>query len=78
MTELLILLTAIIFFFIGRFSQAKVDQTVIESIKETIKSRVKAGPIDYITPEEEEYLDSEDEKIDKEWKKSFKDAGVKV
>ena len=74
MTEVFILITAIIFFFIGKYSQTKqIEQTVTKIIKS--HNRPKAGAINYPTPEELEYKGSEQEKIDAEWKKGME--GVK-
>lgn len=78
MNSTLILITAIIFFFIGRFSHTP-NSEVIEKIKQKkrqLKAKGIPTVITYQTPEELEYNGSEQEKIDKEIENNLKKVGL--
>lgn len=75
--EILILFTALIFYFIGYYAGAYHD--VYVDAKKVFRKRLsskKGSLINYITPEEKEYRGSEREKIDKEQTKLIKEAGI--
>ena len=63
--EILILITGLIFYALGRFSGREVE--TVKDLKKAVKKKLNpphAGPIDYATPEQVEYDGSEQEKID--------------
>lgn len=80
MTELLILLTAIIFFFIGRLStkpmivfKRKQEETIddiLEKAKKPIKNKIKSGLIKLKSPEEFTPEAEQDKKLEEAWIKS--------
>ena len=69
-----ILLTAIIFFFLGRYSlNEEKDTKKLQIIAKKLKRKQKSGPIDFPTPEQEKYVGSEEEKIDKDWQRAYEE-----
>jgi hypothetical protein len=70
------ILVAIIFYFIGRYSN-KDDRETLKEIKRKLKrNKVKSGVIEFKSPQELEYIGSEQEKIDKEWEENMKKSGL--
>jgi len=61
------LITAIVFYFIGRYSHTnEIEQKVIE-MKHKLKKKPKAGVIPFKTQEDFEYEKSGDKALDDEW-----------
>ncbi len=75
MDQFFVLLTAIIFFFIGRISKSN-DTEIIEKAGEFVESakRVVEPVVTYMTPEEREYDGSEQEQIDKQIEQNIIEA----
>lgn len=74
--EILILLTALLFYFVGYYAGRYHDVTV-----DMYKARrklfpKKGGVINYITPDQAAYRGSEQEKIDKQQEKLLKESGI--
>lgn len=78
MTELLILITAILFFFIGRWSirlpkfkkrEETIDE-IIEKAREPRKPEIKPGVIPFKTEEDFEDEASGEKALDDHWRKS--------
>ena len=67
-------LTLLVSYFVGyhvnRYSE------VAEHIQKRLKKKSKGVIIDYITPEDEEYIGSEQEKIDQAQEKLFRESGI--
>lgn len=75
-TGILVLITAIIFFFLGRYSripkykpQPPIED-IIENIKQTVKPKIQPGVIPFRTQEEIADEKSGDKKLDDHWKQS--------
>lgn len=81
MTELLIIISSIVFFFIGRWSKKfklpKKEETIDEIVEKARTSRIKAGVIPFKKPEEFTKEAIEDKKLDDEWIRSGKDKLIK-
>jgi len=76
MDQLIILLTAVIFYFIGYFSGRYYElKTVGKKIKRILNKPV-GGVIDYPTAEQVAYNGSEREKIDKQQEILMRNAGI--
>jgi hypothetical protein len=77
LSQLLLLFSAIIFFFIGRYSMGSSE--IENAIKKTKRmlSKNKGMVIDYPSAEEIEYQGSEREKIDRQQTELIKNAGIK-
>jgi len=74
MFNILILLTALIFYALGYFAGHYGD-IKISAIKRKLMPK-KGAVIDYITPEKSEYYGSEREKIDQQQEKLLREAGL--
>jgi len=76
MDKLVVLLTAIIFYFIGRHSMGSSEiENAIKKAKKALHKN-KGQIINYPTNEEIEYSGSEQEKIDQQQTKLIKEAGI--
>lgn len=77
MNALLVLVTAVLFYFIGRYSGREVE-VVKEAIKTIQKrqNRVKAGVIDFPTPQDIAFSGSEEEKINEQAKEALRREGL--
>lgn len=67
------LLTAIIFFIIGRLSytpRRKEKETIDDIIEKVKKNKIKPGPIKFKTPEEFEAERNGDKELEEQWVKS--------
>lgn len=75
-SEIFIFLTALTFFFIGRYSMGSSE--IINAINKAKKTlhKNKGQVIDYPTAEELSYEGSERQKIDKQQEKLIKEAGI--
>ena len=71
---MLTLLTAIIFYLIGRYSHAtpEQEQTIIKAVKNKLPhpDKLKPGVIPFLTPEQREDIKSGDKALEKHWLKS--------
>ena len=74
MDQLLIIITALIFYFLGRYTgrELEVTKKIVKEIKKKINPP-HVGVIDYPTPQESEYHGSEEEKADQAREKLFKE-----
>lgn len=70
MSELLVLITAIIFFLLGKYSHKHIEKEFVKKI--VTKNTVKPGIINIKTPEEVEFEESEEAKDEKKWDKLVK------
>jgi len=78
MNSLLILITAIIFFFIGRLSSTP-NKEIKEEVKRKFRElKAKGIPtvITYPTREEQDYEESDQAKIDKQIEDNLKEKGL--
>lgn len=74
--SILILLTAIIFYYIGKYSQTDIEKQTIKRIKYSRK--IKPGAIKFKTPEDFEDEKSGDKELESEWLRSGKDKLIKL
>lgn len=77
MNEILLLIGCITFYILGRVSHHEHES--LNTIKQKIKrlrSAVKPGPIDYLTPEQAAYYGSEEEAADKDRTRAAREAGL--
>lgn len=72
LNNILLLLTAIAFFFIGKYSSVKIEKQIIEKTIDKIKPTVKPGLIHIKTEEEIDFEESEEAKDEKQWEKLTK------
>lgn len=76
MNQLITLITAIIFFYMGKYSRTEKEKLIINDIIKKAKSKGIPTVITYPTREETEYDGSEREKIDGEIEKNLKAKGL--
>lgn len=77
MSEVLIILTALIFYTLGRFSGRELEK--VNDLKRVIKRKINrpnVGPINFATSEEIKYEGSEQQKIDMEQERLAREAGI--
>lgn len=70
MNQILILITALLFFYIGKYSHTKAEQEIITKAIRKIKKRPKAGVIPFKTPEDFEDERSGDKALERQWRES--------
>lgn len=77
MHELLLILTALVFYFLGRYSGAEEDQVrkIIRKGKKSLFPPM-TGAIDFPTQDELDYEGSEQQKIDQDRVRAGKEAGI--
>ncbi|MCP3681653.1 MAG: hypothetical protein GY861_03090 [bacterium] len=83
MTGLLVLITAVAFYFIGRYSNNEDDKKSLVNLKNSVNEkirRIKARDIPtvitYLTREETDYEESSRKVVDEEITKNLKKAGL--
>jgi len=77
MDQLIILATAIIFYFIGRYSRHPLDTEALLKKAKQLIHRPKGGMvINYPTAAEIEYEKSGEKEVDEAREKAFKEAGI--
>jgi len=77
MNEITLLIGCIAFYVLGRLSHREHESlsTIKQKIKR-LKSAVKPGPIDYLTPEQAAYYGSEEEAADTDRVRAAREAGL--
>lgn len=77
MHEILLLITAVLFYFIGRYSGREVE-TIQKTIKQIQKRQnsIPVGAVTLSTPESRKYAGSEREKIDQKAEELLKSQGL--
>jgi len=79
MHEILLVFTAIIFYFIGRFSGHETE--LVDKARRKIKRMANPpafGPIDYPTGDREDYVGSVEEAIDDSMVSAARKAGIQL
>lgn len=80
MHELLLLITAVLFYFMGRFSGREVEK--LSDIKKNVQrlqkrqNSIPVGAVSLSTPESRKYSGSEREKIDQKARELLKSQGL--
>lgn len=67
MTIFIVILVAIIFYYIGKYSQTTAEQELVVKVKKKLKNRPPAGVIPFKTQEDFDDERSGDKALEKRW-----------